>query len=58
MELFEQVARMLHDRYTYYENEGNYERQGAYDSAYDMVMYALQGNAECLNQMDYFNKED
>lgn len=53
-EMMKDVLRMLRARCDYYAKAGNTEKAISYDSAATMVEYALEGNVECLRQMDYF----
>lgn len=71
-ELLMEVVRMLRERETYYDTEhlravgGGKGRAAsmmlgkslAYNSARQMLMAALTGNAEILRQYDYFGKEE
>jgi len=51
------ALKMLHKRARYWEEFGDLTRAGAYQSAHDILLYALDGNEECLNQFDYFGKD-
>lgn len=51
------VVKMLHQRAQYWDKHGCPEISVPYQSAHDMLLYALDGNEECLRQFDYY-KED
>lgn len=51
------ALKMLHQRAKAWEKNGNYDRACAYQSAHDILLYALDGNEECLRQFDYFGEE-
>ena len=55
--LIRECLRMLRDRSEYWENAGEYGRCVAYESAADMLEYALDDNAECLAQYDTCRKD-
>ena len=48
------VVRMLYERARYWE-DSSLERSLAYQSAHDMLLYALDGNAECLKEFDTYS---
>lgn len=51
------VLKMLHERARYWEKESDLARASTYQSAHDMLLYALDGNEECLRQFDYYGEE-
>lgn len=66
-ELLEMCLRIFKERSEYYFTEASKQkayckdftgRALAYDSAYIMLKYAMEGHEECLRQFDYFTKED
>ena len=52
------VVKMLHQRAQVWEKNGDYNRAQAYQSAHDMLLYALDGNEECLRQFDYYGEDE
>jgi hypothetical protein len=50
MELIQEALRLIERRSV--DPSRSVEVRTAYGSAYDMLMYALEGNAECLAQYD------
>lgn len=52
------LKKMLMDRINYYDSVGDLATGGTYATVYDMLIYALDDNIECLRQFDYFGKED
>lgn len=52
------VVKMLHQRYTYCIIHGEGTKAQAYQSAHDMLLYALDGNEDCLRQFDYYREEE
>ena len=66
-ELFEMCLRMFQERSEHYFTEASKQdarhddftgRAIAYDSAYTILKYAMEGNEDYLRQFDYFHKED
>ena len=51
------VVKMLYSRSEYWKVRKDYVRAQAYQSAHDMLLYALDGNEECLRQFDYYREE-
>lgn len=51
------VLKMLHERARHWEKEPDLARASSYQSAHDMLLYALDGNEECLRQFDYYGEE-
>lgn len=51
------VVKMLHERAQTWGKNGDYYTAQAYQSAHDMLLYALDGNEECLRQFDYYGEE-
>lgn len=49
MELIKQAMEVMAKRATDFVNHSD-DSRAAYDSAYTMLVYALEGNQECLNQ--------
>ena len=50
---------MLRDRVAYFEEDArNYMTQAAYENACTILEYAMTDNWACLNQFDYFRKEN
>lgn len=56
--LLYQVVRMLWERADYFDKHDEYERACAYMIAHDILLYALDGNKEMLDQFDYYHEED
>ncbi len=50
------ALKMLHERAQYWE-QTDWIRASAYQSAHDILLYALDGNEECLRQFDTYGKE-
>lgn len=51
------VLKMLHQRAQHWQKTDDISRAQAYQSAHDMLLYALDGNEECLRQFDYYGEE-
>lgn len=51
------AVKMLHERARYYEKKHDPTSANAYQSAHDILLYALDGNEECLLQFDYYREE-
>lgn len=51
------VVKMLYQRYKHWDELESYEYAAAYRAAHDMLLYALDGNEECLRQFDYYGEE-
>ncbi len=51
------ALKMLHQRAQVWEKNGNYDRAQAYQSAHDILLYALDGNEEAMRQFDYYGEE-
>lgn len=57
-----QALKILYNRAQYWENiqlpdKSNFYMAGAYQNAHDILLYALDGNEECLRQFDTYGKE-
>ena len=52
-----QVVKILYKRARHWEKELDMARAQAYQSAHDILLYALDGNEECLRQFDYYEEE-
>ena len=52
------VVKMLHQRALHEQRKGDIGRWSAYQSAHDMLLYALDGNEDCLRQFDYYREEE
>jgi len=52
------VVKMFHERARYWEKHNDLIRASAYQSAHDILLYALDGNEECLRQFDYYGEEE
>lgn len=52
------VVKMLHQRYKHWDERESYEYAAAYRAAHDMLLYALDGNEECLRQFDYYGEDE
>ena len=57
-QLIRECLRMLRERERTWREEGNLNVEAAYGTAADMLEYAINDNAECLAQFDYYEKED
>lgn len=51
------ALKMLHERARYWERT-DLVRASAYQSAHDILLYALDGNEEALRQFDTYRKEE
>lgn len=51
------ALKMLHERARYWEKNYDLIRASAYQSAHDILLYALDGNEEYLRQFDTYRKE-
>lgn len=51
------ALRILCERSQFWDIQGNQDRANAYQSAHDILLYALDGNEECLKEFDYYEKE-
>lgn len=59
--ILQQCLRMLKERYEYFDMTADFsshdaDKAEAYNSAYMMLQYALDGNREALNNWDYFGE--
>lgn len=52
------LKKIIMDRINYYDSVGDLSTGGTYATVYDMIIYALDNNIECLKQFDYFGKEN
>lgn len=52
------ALRILCERSQFWGIQGNQDRASAYQSAHDILLYALEGNEECLKEFDYYEKEE
>lgn len=57
-EIAKLLKKMLMDRINYYDSVGDLATGGTYATVYDMLIYALDDNIECLRQFDYFGEEE
>lgn len=57
-ELIWKALRMLHERAQYWAKKDDFDRAGAYQSAHFILLYALEGNEECLRQFDTYGEEN
>lgn len=55
-QLIRECLRMLRERQNWWGNVGFTEPANTYGNAADMLEYAIDGNAECLAQFDYFTE--
>lgn len=52
------VVKMLYQRHKFWDERESYEYAAAYRAAHDMLLYALDGNEECLRQFDCYGEEE
>lgn len=58
-QLIRECLRMLREREQFWKRRGqNFTVETAYSTAADMLEYAINDNAECLAQFDYYGEED
>ena len=52
------VVKMLYQRAQYWNKRNRHEMAEAYQTAHDILLYALDGNEECLRQFDYYGEDE
>ena len=56
-QLIRECLRMLRERERAWKEAGDFNTEVAYSSAADMLEYAINDNAECLAQFDYYGED-
>lgn len=51
------ALKMLHEKAKFWDKHDRPEIAGIYQNAHDMLLYALDGNEECLQGFDTYEKE-
>ena len=51
------ALKMLHARARYWEKNYDFIKASTYQSAHDILLYALDGNEECLRQFNTYEEE-
>lgn len=57
-ELIIRALRMLEDRAEFWDREKNYDKADAYESAAEILYYAMTDNIESLAQFDTYREEE
>ena len=53
-----EALHMLDNRRKYWMSVGAYHTASAYDSAFNILLAAMMGNGEVLEQFNYYNLDD